>query len=531
MIPDNIDEEVKRIVEKRDKERANFLKYFVQLIENHSSVFIFFHVNPDGDCLGAAFGLKELILTNFPGKKAYVVGDTGDQFDWLDMKPDLNINICTDFTDALAVIVDVGNKDRVQGYVKYFEYSKTKFNAIAKVDHHGVVSDFATEISWDDPTYAATCEQIMQIADYYGWKVTPVAATYLYLGMCTDSQRFLFDSVLPRSLILAAKAWRAGAEKNLIHNKLTHRTWQSICTSSYVLNHCTKSKNIIWIHLTQKDLNKLGLEEAKGLINTFQNLEEYWIWMLFSDTPEGKVKCDFRSINVTVRELAIKYGGGGHPNASGALIANAEIIKDIVADAEEIVAKAKKALEIQRKKEEDNLLKIKKTKEIEETLLKDNLELLSDVEKFIAATPKEAWRELDELNKETAQWVNEEWEKKRVEEEEKRKLEEEEVAKLAPPPSGENALDALKRQREQQIYLENRLTLEEIYMNKTRKRLDFDKYEAVIKESLIDLITSNPKYSSDGIDFDNYLKQEKVGGEIATGIVNTLVEKIKAEAS
>lgn len=526
MILENIDEEVKRLVEKRNKDRAEFFKCFIQLVEKHSSIFIFFHVNPDGDCLGAAFGLKELILTNFPGKKAYALGDTYGQFPWLNMQPDQNIGIDHDFSDSLAVIVDVGNKDRIQGFTKYFEYSKIKFAAVSKIDHHGVVSDFKTDLSWDDPTYAATCEQIMQIADYYGWKVTPVAATYIYLGMCTDSQRFLFDSVLPRSLVLAAKAWRAGADKNLIHGKLTHRTWASICTSSYVLSHCNKTDNIIWAYLTQKDLDKLGIKDAKGLINAFQNLEEYWIWMIFADSSDGKIKCDFRSINVSVRDLAIKYGGGGHPNAAGASIASAEIIKDITADAEAIVAKAKKEFASQAEKEAK--LKASNNKQLNKKLLKENLELLSDAEKFISVAPNETWRELEDFNKATEEWVKEELAKKKAEEEEQRKLQE---GQANTSSSSESELEALKRQTEEQIYLANRLTIEEIYMNKTRKRLDFDKYEKTIQETLVALLSENPKYSSQNIDFDNFLKKEKIGGEIATGIVNFLVEKIKSEAS
>ncbi|MGL5308520.1 MAG: DHH family phosphoesterase, partial [Metamycoplasmataceae bacterium] len=37
------------------------LKEIESLILKYKSIVIFHHINPDGDCLGSQFGLKELI--------------------------------------------------------------------------------------------------------------------------------------------------------------------------------------------------------------------------------------------------------------------------------------------------------------------------------------------------------------------------------------------------------------------------------------------------------------------------------------
>lgn len=54
----------------------------------YDSIVIFHHIRPDGDCLGSQFGLRELLRTNFPNKKIYVIGDNKNMFSFLDFKMD-----------------------------------------------------------------------------------------------------------------------------------------------------------------------------------------------------------------------------------------------------------------------------------------------------------------------------------------------------------------------------------------------------------------------------------------------------------
>lgn len=66
--------------------------------------------------------------------------------------------------------------------------------------------------------------------------------------------------------------------------------------------------------------------------------------MLFVKKGPNMVDVSMRSINVSVRGLAIKYGGGGHEFASGCVLKSEDQIADVVREAEEIVAKAKQEM-------------------------------------------------------------------------------------------------------------------------------------------------------------------------------------------
>lgn len=62
----------------KKKEKQNrsvkilFAKNFAQidkLLSSFENIVIFHHIRPDGDCLGAQFGLKHLIEDNYENKK------------------------------------------------------------------------------------------------------------------------------------------------------------------------------------------------------------------------------------------------------------------------------------------------------------------------------------------------------------------------------------------------------------------------------------------------------------------------------
>jgi phosphoesterase RecJ-like protein len=54
------------------------LDIILNKIKQYDKIIIHGHIRPDGDCYGAQFGLKDLILSSFPKKKVYVVGETSE---------------------------------------------------------------------------------------------------------------------------------------------------------------------------------------------------------------------------------------------------------------------------------------------------------------------------------------------------------------------------------------------------------------------------------------------------------------------
>ena len=46
----------------------------ISKIEEHDSIVIFGHRNPDGDCYGSEIALRNILRTKYPTKSIYCVG-------------------------------------------------------------------------------------------------------------------------------------------------------------------------------------------------------------------------------------------------------------------------------------------------------------------------------------------------------------------------------------------------------------------------------------------------------------------------
>lgn len=144
----------------KDEEERIF-KQIEGLIKYHQKIFIFHHIRPDGDCLGSQFGLKELILTNFKGKKVKAIGDSKNQHSYLELKHDLRPTL-EEIKDSLAIIVDSNYLERVE------EADLIKsglFKDIIRIDHHSNQDDLPGRVlRYVDPSFSACAEQVSYLA-------------------------------------------------------------------------------------------------------------------------------------------------------------------------------------------------------------------------------------------------------------------------------------------------------------------------------------------------------------------------------
>jgi phosphoesterase RecJ-like protein len=66
-----------------------------------------------------------------------------------------------------------------------------------------------------------------------------------------------------------------------------------------------------------------GAEEAdtSEMVNQLFNIRGVRVGLLFKELPDGRIKVSLRSKGeIDVNRVATRYGGGGHQNASGAVL-------------------------------------------------------------------------------------------------------------------------------------------------------------------------------------------------------------------
>lgn len=280
-------------------------------IKEFDSIVIYGHVNPDGDCYGSQLGLKRAILDNFENKKVYAVGSGYPRLSSLigtmDEVDDETIK------NSLSIVVDTSNQDRVED-----QRYKLGLDVI-KIDHHLPQEHFGNPELLE--TSRCSCTElicVMLLANEA--KITKEAALPLFLGLVTDSGRFLYQPISKQTYEIAGVLSDTGIDCNVLYDALYEVDEKILRLKGYIYVNYKKTKeNIAYLVCPKEDLRKLGCDFnlAASQVNAIANIKGCPAWVFFSESESGLVRVEFRSKDINVQTIAAKFGGGGHVHASG----------------------------------------------------------------------------------------------------------------------------------------------------------------------------------------------------------------------
>lgn len=305
-------------------------KIAIDAIEKYDNIIIFHHIRPDGDCLGCQAGLAELIRTNYPKKKVYTVGDNVHTYDFMNYHYD---NIDTiDFNNSLGVVCDASSSDRIECSKLLLD---NKFTATLRIDHHPNGSDIDYNYLWVDEHYVAAAEMIAHIALDAKWKITKNAAEHIFLGIVTDSGRFLYPDTSARTHKLVSYLYeKSGFDPQWIFKELNKRTLQDIKFIGEILSNFKRKGRVLYFEVTKEVMEKYGFDSLKSAIfvNELSNIDDNSCWAFFIQLEDGTVRGRLRSNGPLVNKVAKKYNGGGHDNAAGITIQSWDLVDEILDD-------------------------------------------------------------------------------------------------------------------------------------------------------------------------------------------------------
>lgn len=305
-------------------------KVALKAIKKYKNIIIFHHIRPDGDCLGCQAGLAELIRTNYPDKKVWTVGDNVHTFDFMHYHYDKIEDI--DFTDSLGVVCDASSSDRIECSKLLLD---KKFTATLRIDHHPNGSDIVYDYLWVDEHYVAAAEMIAQLAKDAKWKITPKAAEHVFLGIVTDSGRFLYPDTSARTHKLVAYLYdESGFDPQWIFKELNKRTLKDIKFIGEILSKFERKGRVLYFKITDDVLKKFDFNslEAAVFVNELANIDDNSCWAFFIQLEDGTVRGRLRSNGPLVNKVANKYNGGGHDNAAGITIPSWDLVDNVLDD-------------------------------------------------------------------------------------------------------------------------------------------------------------------------------------------------------
>ena len=297
-------------------------------------VLILSHRHPDGDTLGCALALKQ-ILKGLGSKADIACADPAPSncrflFDGRNgavAEPAPLLNPAPDDYDKI-VSVDTASTKQL-GILSFLSD-----RVCLKIDHHAVGEDYAKE-NLVDPDAAACAEIIMRIAKIIGTPLKDIM-TPLYAGISSDTGGFKYSNTTSKTLRFAAELMDEGVDCGYINHMLfDNHTMSEIraIRTAYENLELFENGKVALITVTNEKKKENGLSDSDlGVLSSLsRDIEGVLLGIVLKQdaSDEKKYRISMRSSEpVDVAEICSKLNGGGHVRAAGG-----EIIADSVKEA------------------------------------------------------------------------------------------------------------------------------------------------------------------------------------------------------
>jgi len=306
----------------------NEYKKIYKEIKKNNKILITTHLRADGDCVGSAIGLKEIIKAVYPNK---TVKATYDNLSYLSYLPKADSITDDDYKTSLIISVDNASKSRANDQ-RLTEVSDSR---IIKIDHHPNREPFGY-INLVQEEKCACAEIIFDLfLNFPHRKISSIGIEALYTGIITDSGRFKYAGVTGDTLRKVGFMYELGLDAQKILNKLDEVSFEELKFKGYVLDNMqTTEHGVLYIKINSeiRDKYNVSYDVSSNMVNALANVSGHPIWILINEYKENEIRLRVRSLDIAINQVAEKFGGGGHKNASGIVVKDYETVEKILTE-------------------------------------------------------------------------------------------------------------------------------------------------------------------------------------------------------
>jgi phosphoesterase RecJ-like protein len=295
-------------------------------IERSQRFLLATHENPDGDALGSLAGMQLVLTTLGKDSVAYMAPEEFPlpyEYRFLQVE-NLVTEPPADLADRTIVFLDCGNIDRNPA-----DSLKREGAHILNVDHHHDNTHFGT-VNHVVPKASCTAEVIWDLMEGLGVRATQAIAEALYVGLVTDTGKFMYENTGARAHEMAADLIEAGVDVHAIYRRLFEGVPQGkLELLARGLSNVRRFDGglLTVTHLTRDDYAATGADESysEGVVDHLRSLQGTAVAGLVRDLLNGdpsepqrrKVSLRATDDRVDVSAIARAQGGGGHRRAAG----------------------------------------------------------------------------------------------------------------------------------------------------------------------------------------------------------------------
>ncbi len=279
------------------------------------------HENPDGDALGSLVAMQGVMHALGKDSVMFIGRDEFPlpyeyaffQFDGLVS------DVPADVAQRTIVFLDCGNFDR--------NAVEVGDAPILNLDHHHDNTHFGT-INHVVPEASCTAEIVWDLLRALDVPLTAQIAEALYVGLVTDTGRFMYENTGPAAHVMAADLIEAGVDVHDIYRRLYEGVPEpklALLTRALSRVQRFDGGRLTFARLTREDFLETGAEESytEGIIDHLRAVEGTKVAALAreltGDDRGGASKVSLRATDgaVDVSRIARVQSGGGHRQAAG----------------------------------------------------------------------------------------------------------------------------------------------------------------------------------------------------------------------
>ncbi|MCW2988606.1 MAG: bifunctional oligoribonuclease/PAP phosphatase NrnA [Solirubrobacterales bacterium] len=280
------------------------------------------HEGPDGDALGSLLGMHHL-LTQL-GKDSVMFLASKEfplpiEYRFLPLEEVFH-EAPADMADRTVIFLDCGNIDRMP--VDFL----TEGNNVINIDHHHDNTRFG-DFNLVDVDASCTAEIVYDLAVGFRATITKEMASALYVGLITDTGKFMYENTGADTHRVAAALIDAGVDIDDTYRRLyEHVPIEKLQLVARALDgiqrRCDDRLVLTYITAADYEATGAGEEMTEGVIDHLRSIDGTKVAAVIRDLGNrGRAarKVSLRSSegDVDVSAIARKNGGGGHKRAAG----------------------------------------------------------------------------------------------------------------------------------------------------------------------------------------------------------------------
>jgi len=280
------------------------------------------HEGPDGDALGSLLAMHHLLgrlgkdSVMFLAAKEFPLPI---EYRFLPLEEVFHEQPA-DMADRTVVFLDCGNIDRMP-----FDFLRGDGRRVVNIDHHHDNTRFG-DVNLVDVEASSTAEIVYALALHLGVEISPEMASALYVGLVTDTGRFMYENTNADTHRIAAALIDAGVDVNDTYRRLyEHVPLEKLRLVARALEAIERPcEGLAITYITEDDYEQTGSGEemTEGIIDFLRSLEGVKVAAVIRElgsrgSAARKVSLRSSGDDVDVSAIAREYGGGGHVRAAG----------------------------------------------------------------------------------------------------------------------------------------------------------------------------------------------------------------------